>query len=140
MPRIIYDRRYKPLSISEGAYHGFPKSPLPGQVVVDKFGRVWIWSFSPELGQAGGLGDLGFWGVFTKILGAVAPIFGGGGSKATTEAVKQQTPILQSMDANIAAIRADLEQPSLFDQLFSKRNVMLMGVGLLAYTLIAGKK
>lgn len=132
MARVLYDPRIEPLSYVEGARRGFPRSPRVGQVYVDGNGRHWMWT-----GNGDGLAGFGFWGVFTKILGAVAPIFGGGSKD--TKAAKQSQQTVQEMNAKLDAIQTKLNEPSGFDALFTKRNIMLMGVGLLAFSIFRGK-
>lgn len=130
MARVIYNPKVEPLSYVQALRFGFPVSPSPGQIVKDRYGRWWIWH------GGGDLGSFGFWGVFTKILGAVAPIFSGGGDKKAQQA---QAKSSAEMNQHLAAIEAKLSEPTGFDALFTKRNMLIGIAALMAFSLFKGK-
>lgn len=73
-----------------GVNAGLPRDPRRGQTFETK-NLVYVW-YGPD-GTEPGMGDLGFWGVFTKIVGAVTGIgglFGGKGDKKTQQLLENQ--------------------------------------------------
>jgi|SRR5215216_7269168 len=113
------------LDYQTAVQYKFPATPAPGQVVIDTSGQAWKWH---EDGS--GLADLGFWGTFAKVLGGVTGLFSGkgGGSSKETQAILQQNQQMLEM------MRQQQEQQSKgFDLGLSKKTIMLLAVGVLAF-------
>ena len=86
----------KRLDYQTGLRIGLPASPQPGHTI--KAGPyTFVW-YSDNTG----IGDLGFWGVFTSILGAVTGLIPHGGSdKQARQAITQQQQEIDTLTKKV---------------------------------------